>query len=461
MSENKRRSGANPARSPGAWEVASRVVSGEDLGRAQRRRRGQWDALRTLWDCSTLDRVRACRRTPRGPTVALERREGRARFTGLTTCGSVWACPCCSARINAERADELRQAVESWHARGGTVALLTLTMRHRRGVSLATYWDALSPALAASLGGRYSRARKAKEAAGAEGHVIARECTHGANGWHLHAHALIFLNSPSPDAIGELGAAMYAAWAARLKRQGLSTPSLRHGVDLRVLNLSAAREHAARYLAKGTFEATRAAGELAGGDGKAARPGNRTPWDVLADLTAKRTPQDLAIWREWETASRGRRALTWSVGLRKRLGLGDELADEEITDDDDEPSELIARLTPEIWRIVRARRHGPSDLLRAAERGSPDEARQGCARLLRRWASRAGPQPRAGPRRGRDEKEEPRVRPRNAPDGPAASFHAGSGSRAVRHDAQGSGSPRRSRDAVNAAPRRQANGATR
>jgi hypothetical protein len=53
------------------------------------------------------------------------------------------------------------------------------------------------------------------------------------------------------------------------------------------------------------------------------------------------------------------------------------------------------------------------------------------------------------------------VRPRNAPDGPAASFHAGSGSRAVRHDAQGSGSPRRSRDAVNAAPRRQANGATR
>lgn len=380
-------------------EVASRVVrAGEVRRQRQGRRRGQWDALRTLWDCSSLDRVRTCRRVSRGKPVVLNLQDGRASYSGLATCGSVWACPCCSSRINATRADELRQAVEGWHAQGGTVALLTLTMRHRRGVSLGTYWEALSPALAASVGGRYSRARKAKQAAGLFGYVITREATYGANGWHLHAHALLFLNAPTTEALDELGSAFYAAWATRLEREGLAAPDLRHGIDLRVLELSEGRAHAAAYLAKGTYEATRAAGELSGGAGKTARRGNRTPWDVLADLTACRRPRDIALWREWEQASHHRRALTWSVGLRDRLALGQERDDDALAVEDVEggaAAETLLLLTPDEWRAVRHRRHGPTELLDAAEGGGPPvSARRACVQLLNRWGvARPGPGP--------------------------------------------------------------------
>lgn len=377
----------SPDVGPLGKNASSFVSSGEES--RQSRRREQWDALRVLWDCSTLDRVRKCRRTPRGQNIGLELKtnEHRARYTGLSTCASVWACPCCSARINAARSDELRQALERWHASGGTVVLLTLTMRHRAGVPLSTYWDALTPALAASLGGRYSRARKAKESAQMGGYAITREATHGPNGWHLHAHALLFLAAGvSGEVLEELGAALFAAWSSRLVREGLDAPTVRSGIDLRALNLAQAREHAANYLAKGTYEATRAASELTGASGKTARRGNRTPWDCLADVAAHRRPADLALWREWEQTSRGRRALTWSSGLRARLGLGEERADEEIADENTDDLETVLVLTPAAWRVIRQRGRGPCDLLDAAECApSLTAARAACLRLLMRW----------------------------------------------------------------------------
>jgi hypothetical protein len=329
--------------------------------------------------------------------VTLTRSSGRAHFSGLTTCGSVWACPCCSARINAARADELSAALESWHARGGTVALLTLTMRHNRRQALSDLWDALSPAIAASLGGRYSRARRAKAAAGFNGYALTREATHGANGWHLHAHALVFLDSPSGAACAELEAAIYAAWSKRLVRAGLDAPSRERGARLQVLNLAEAREHAAAYLAKGTYEATRAAGELTGGSGKRAGGGNRTPWDLLAAYSAHSRPADLALWREWEGASSGRRALTWSVGLRATLELGQERGDEELAEEA-ELAEVVLLLDKPTWRTVAAAPHGPANLLAAAERaGTLAEARRACKRTLWQCAPRAGPPPRAAP----------------------------------------------------------------
>jgi hypothetical protein len=51
-------------------------------------------------------------------------RRGQCALLRAATCGSVWACPVCSARIQAERADELLDAVETTQARGQKVVLL-------------------------------------------------------------------------------------------------------------------------------------------------------------------------------------------------------------------------------------------------------------------------------------------------------------------------------------------------
>ncbi|MGA2927956.1 MAG: protein rep [Solirubrobacteraceae bacterium] len=316
--------------------------------------------------------MRTCRLRPHGETVAVQRRDKRAGYSGLVTCGSVWACPCCSAKIQSERTDELTRALTVVAERGWRVAMVTLTMRHRRGQALAELWDALSPAWAAALT-TDRRVQRAKRRAGVQGWVRRVEATHGENGWHLHVHALVFFNG-DPKALDELRSAAWAGWLRRLGRAGFDADE-RVEIDLRELSLEQARGELARYLNKVTYEsAGRAARELAGQLGKRGRRGTRTPFDVLADLTAIGEADDLAIWREWEQASRGRRAITWSDRgkLRKEL-LADEpeRTDEEIAEATDGLGETVALLTRDPWGglVVKAAEPG---LLAAVERAALD-----------------------------------------------------------------------------------------
>jgi hypothetical protein len=43
-----------------------------------------------------------------------------AHFAGLMVCGSVWACPECSAKIRAVRSEEIGRAAEAHLRAGGT-----------------------------------------------------------------------------------------------------------------------------------------------------------------------------------------------------------------------------------------------------------------------------------------------------------------------------------------------------
>lgn len=350
-------------------------------------RQKRWQDRRPLWHISRLERVRKCGRVSVNH-IQLNRRlkddAWRAYYGNLVTCGSIWACPVCASKINAHRSEELSLGLNNWaDVRGGTVALLTLTMRHEKGTPLKTYWDALSPAVKASLGGGYRRAREAKKAAGFVGSVMTREATYGANGWHLHAHALVFLENPSAGAVEALSAALFAAWSSQLQRKGLDAPSPRYGIDFQVLTGEQARERAAHYMAKGAFESKRAARELTRDGGKQARLGNRAPLEILHDIAMAQTKgevdfADVHLWREWEAASYGRQALTWSKGLRDLVGLGLDRPDEDLAEEgldvlEDEPPfpdgvENIYNMTQETWAsVVVHRANGPTDLLELAE----------------------------------------------------------------------------------------------
>jgi hypothetical protein len=314
----------------------------------------QWDALRFLWRMSRLERVRKCRRFTTTGVAGIARRGDRAHYTGLQTCGSVWSCPVCSARIQAKRTDELVQAVEHAHAHGLKIAMGTLTMRHQARRRLRPMWDALSDAFAAAMG-RDRGVRRAKKRLGVVGWVRRVEATHGANGWHLHAHALIFYSGGGD--LGELGEMMWRGWIRRLTFHGLDADR-EHGLVLRELDLEQAREEVAGYLTKATYEQTSgsAARELAGQMGKEGRRGNRTPFDVLADLTHDGLASDLAIWSEWERTSKGRRALTWSKGLRAQLLAEDERSDEDIAADNDGDQVDVAGFDGATWGTIVAKR---------------------------------------------------------------------------------------------------------
>jgi Replication protein len=363
------------------WDVANKDSARGSKSRPKRRRqRRLWRAMDALGKISRLKRLRACRRNLVGPTLVIARRGPDAHFSGLETCGSVWACPMCAAKIQTKRTDELLLAVEHAHAHGLRIALGTLTMRHKAGKPLKPMWDALTDAFAAAIR-TDRRVRRSLEAMGSHGWVRRVECTHGEHGWHLHAHVLIFYEGGSLEPLTD---AMWRGWHRRIRAHGF-TAQRDYGIDVRELDLEAARAEAARYLTKATFPEEKSAAvhaaaarhaskaqeksaalELAGQLGKAAAAGNRAPFEILAALVDHGRAEDLAIWHEWEQASRGRRAMGFSKGFRERFCLESERTDEELAAENDHDQFDVALLDRVQWEHIMAKRL-QAGLLEAAE----------------------------------------------------------------------------------------------
>ncbi|MGV3711967.1 protein rep [Pseudolysinimonas sp.] len=276
---------------------------------------------------------------------------GRAGFAGLTTCGSVWLCPVCSARILARRQQEVATGVDAWIARGGRVAMLTLTMRHKRSDKLDDLWSALSAGWGSVTSGKAWQAEK--RAHGFGGYLRVVETTRGAHGWHLHVHALLFLDAaPTDRALAAWKAAIFARWTRALGRNGLRPASLL-AQDLHVVDDR--HDALAGYFTKAADHGEAVALEFTQLASKQARSiiGGRTPWAILDGAIGTGDADELALWHEWEAASKGKRQMTWSRGLRDLLGLADELTDEQIADEElGDASDDRIELTADAWRAL-------------------------------------------------------------------------------------------------------------
>jgi hypothetical protein len=286
----------------------------------------------------------------------------------------------CAEKILAARTGELLKAIEAHVIAGGVVIMVTLTMRHAAGELLSDLWSGLAQAWRAAAGGNRSTRRLFS---GVRGWVRRVELTHGRNGWHLHIHALLFMHGPvGAEAALSVGRGMFDAWAGRLVTAGLRAPVRDSGgLDVKVMDLGSARADLARYLSKGTYES--AALELAGGSTKRARRGNRSPFDILADLAQQHEARDLALWREYEQASRGKRALTWSRGLRDELLPDDaELTDEQVVEDARDEGAIVLELGHDEIAVYPARQL--ANLLSVVENSTAEDAFERAAR----WAIR-------------------------------------------------------------------------
>lgn len=322
---------------------------------ARDRRAERYSARDVLNRESTLPRVRRCglvgvnaggvgvKVTGLGSTRS-------AGFSGVACCGSTWACPVCSAKIAATRQAEIAEAVSTHQRSGGGVLLLTLTMRHRLGQGLVTLWDACSKAWAAATSGRAWV--QDKERHGVIGWVRVVEVTVGANGWHVHVHSLLFLAAGRKHGgARDVGPCMFQRWRAALLRADLEAPLAAHG-GLHVKLLAGDARALGDYFTKNVYreEAGATAGlEIARGDLKDARDGNRTPFAVLADVVRHGLAEDLELWAEYEGASLGRRQMTWSVGLRATLLDDVELSDEAVAEAE-AGGDVLVVLEPTSWK---------------------------------------------------------------------------------------------------------------
>lgn len=278
----------------------------------------------------------------------------RAHYEGLQTCGSVWLCPCCSARISETRRGELNDLLAWARRHGHAVKMLTLTARHGRDDDLG---DLLTRMKAAKKSLAQHRTYKALKPV-LIGSVTATEVTGGgAHGWHPHFHVIMVFREETDLE------ALRAPWLASLAGAGLDGGGAAFDVQ------DAAQ--AGSYIAKWG-----AAEEMALSGRKKGRAG-RTPMQLLADSCDEADARAGHLWREFAEAFRGRRQLVWSRGLKAMVGIG-EIKDEEAARDEAQADQIEdgrANMPYEAWRAVaRTSDDRRAALLTIAEEDGPEAA---------------------------------------------------------------------------------------
>jgi hypothetical protein len=317
-------------------------------------------------DPDTAQRQRECGVVTLGGDAVQIRVKDGAYICGTKTCGSIWLCTCCSAKIRATRADDLVRGLDVHYGRDGAVHLLSLTVAHDRGDPLAkllgvecTAWKKITQ------GGAWTRL---KGSIGLVGWIRAVEITEGdEHGWHPHFHILV-LTSGELDAwgISALYEHIYSRWAAVCKRAALRPPDPLHGVDVRP-NIAQAGAELGRYVTKVQEGDWGVAQEISRGDLKTGRRGSRVPFEILKDYQDWGEVEDRDLWLEYKAATKGRTAFRWSRGLRKNLLLDEEKTDEEAAQIEAN-GVLVAVLPRPVWRrVIMARLE--IALLEAAEGG--------------------------------------------------------------------------------------------
>jgi hypothetical protein len=229
---------------------------------------------------------------------------------GLQTCGSTWLCPVCAAKIRARRAVEVQLAAMTHTAAGGTLVMLTQTLRHNRTQSL----DDLVKSLRASWQTVQQHRQWRPIRAQLVGMIVALEVTFGPNGWHPHLHVLLFLPAGAESVKDDLEGWLPEAWAGIVGRKLGVSPDLEHGTHLKVLDAGASA-----YVSKIGDETAR--GDL--------KSDSTNPFSLLDGVGTD--PAATAKWLEYSKVMKGKRSLRWTPGLKDLLLPDvDELTDEEL-----------------------------------------------------------------------------------------------------------------------------------
>lgn len=294
----------------------------------------RWVFLRAMGMAGlTTGRTAKCRRVRVADRVQVTIHERGVNLAGVMSCGSVWSCPVCAAKIMTHRRGEIMDAVNFWRQQKLNVRLLTLTVSHHYGDDLRKLSEGLANAWRRMTSGRWGK--KFRELF--PEYIRRLELTHGPNGWHPHLHVLLFQSDVElPAAIEQ---EISARWASCVTCE--------------------LGEHAKPTIEQGaTFSKTSGTGEYILKLGceisdiafKEPAEGHRTPWQLVhSALTGD--DQAREYWSQYVEGMWSRRQLTWSRDLRKRTRLGRELSDAEVAASPErvESEVLVADMPGDVW----------------------------------------------------------------------------------------------------------------
>ncbi|MEU4843287.1 hypothetical protein AB0F99_34150, partial [Nocardia testacea] len=192
-----------PSGSFRSWYYANFASTpGQDPISARRKLRFRLRSL--LREVTTVTRCKGCGWDPLGGGIYVKTSTTTgdgdtpptttAGFGGLETCGRIWLCPVCSAKIRVRRGDEAAEGIGRHLDNGGGAYFCTVTASHSIDDPLATTFQVVTQAWRYLKTGRAYQTEKKRY--GIVGDIKAVEVTHGENGWHPHMHVVILTERP-------------------------------------------------------------------------------------------------------------------------------------------------------------------------------------------------------------------------------------------------------------------------
>lgn len=302
-----------------------------------------------------------------------------AGYAGIASCGRIWLCPVCNAKVMARRAVDVGAALTWASVEGIQVIWGSLTSRHNAQSDLRELLDIHREAW--RLVGK-TRAWKISNATrqvphrhhercesecarrldfidtgarGRVGYIRASELTIGRNGWHPHFHPIIFYRG-TPDQAQRFADALVREWVYGVEAAG-GDARVEGSQQLRVLDSASAFDALSGYITKATYEPSALALETVWSQGKKGRGRARETvahWQLLAEI-GKGLADDVERWEQLEESINEHRMITWSRGLRSIVGIGaDEKTDEEIAAEEvGTKDDTLVFLGRQGWLMIR------------------------------------------------------------------------------------------------------------
>lgn len=364
----------------------------------------RWQRMDWLRQHSARHGQRMCGLSAAVDEVTVRRGEKGVSFGGLLTCGSR-TCPNCGPRIAAHTRTEIEQAIAAWMGpdapahRERSLLFGTFTIRHDKGQSFEELASAVSAAWGAATGGRGWMSDRENHGIAHYLRVFEQKWSHN-NGWHIHVHALFFMDTTTVEASDPqvLLQSMFGRWMRKAIALGLGVPLIRAQDMHEVVDVEEAIEKVAGYLAKETTDASEQhpryiSAEMSNAAGKqgitSLTPGQILSWAMLGDEYVRQLGpafryrgvqgQEYArfLYAEFERGMKGRRTIAWSRGMREALGLGAEMSDAEMAERAEAVEaatlDTLVSMSGQGWKRLNARPGRRAELYAVAQTLDPGE----------------------------------------------------------------------------------------
>ena len=277
------------------------------------------------------DRIRACG-APANTEVEVISTSMGSKFRGLWSCDQVHKCPCCAAKIQARRTNEIAEIIG---AKGRWSIYLTLTLEHSRDDNLKNLLKTLSKCWNRLRNGTFGRRSKKY---GQIGFVRTLDLTFSnKSGFHPHyAILLVFDSAPTKEQIQELKKLCFENW-----KKAVSIEARNAVEDGFYFDTITNPNDTAAYLAK----INSIAWEVGSNTFKQAANGHLNQWQILE--MAENSSYFAKIWRDYEVGIKGSRAIHNSKNFKDLL---EESEEEDIPEDN---SNVLLKLRSSLYWHIR------------------------------------------------------------------------------------------------------------